>query len=134
MTEREAIEAVLQRWNDGWTTLHPEIPWTTRGEVFSSEASWARISVQHSTAEQTTMGSAPSRKFERRGNIFVQLFVQENQGAGALADLAEDVRDVLEGQRLDGLTIYAGRTEEAPSDGVWAMAAVVLPFRYTHER
>jgi hypothetical protein len=146
MTEIEAINAILSQWKTGWQALHPTsesdpqyVPWTTTNEDFAPDqlgalGAWARISVQHTAAEQATMGSAPSRKFERRGNVFVQLFAPKNNGVALLATLAEDVRTVLEGGRLGEVNIYAGRTVELPEDGVWAMATVILPFRYTRTR
>ena len=146
VTELEAINAILSRWKTGWEALHPSslsdpqyVPWTTTNEDFAPDqlgalGAWARISVQHTVAAQTTMGSAPNRKFERRGNVFVQLFAPKNAGVALLATLAEDVRSALEGERVNGLNVYAGRTIEVPEDGAWAMSTVVLPFRYTRIR
>ena len=112
MTEREAIEAILGQWKTGWASAYPSVPWTTRNEQFTTDGltSWVRITVSHTTSDQTTCGSAPSRKFERRGNVFVQLFAPVDAGYGTLADYAQTVRTVLEGVRLDGLLLYAART------------------------
>ena len=136
MTEREAIEAILEQWKTGWEAAYPAVPWTTRNEQFTTDGltSWVRITVSHTTSDQTTCGSAPSRKFERRGNVFVQLFAPVDAGYGTLADYAQTVRTVLEGVRLEELNLYAARTEEQPTDGAWAMATVVVPFRYTQTR
>lgn len=146
MTEREAIEGTYQLFAEGWAALHPgdpsdpnHVPYTFRDEVFGADQlgaleAWVRVSIQHTASDQVTHGSAPSRKFERRGNVFVQVFAPIDQGVGLLATLAGDARTVLEGQRIDDLCIYAGRTEESPGDGRWAMTVVVLPFRYTEVR
>lgn len=148
VTEREAIEAILDQWKTGWEALHAgsasptdppaatAVPWTTRNEQFDTDGltSWVRIAIIHTTADQTTVGSAPNRKFERRGNVFVHLFAPVDAGYGTLADYADDVRTVLEGKRLDGLLLYAARTEEQPTDGTWAMATVVIPFVYVDTR
>ncbi|RPH64990.1 MAG: hypothetical protein EHM89_00175 [Acidobacteria bacterium] len=146
MTEREAIEAILVHWEDEWEALHPEdtsdpdcVPWYAGNEAHETSelgalGAWARINVIHTAAEQTTMGSAPSRKFERRGNIYVQLFAPIDAGVQLRAELADDVRTAMEGFRVDELRTYAGRTEEGVEDGVWSMAVVIVPFAYTDTR
>lgn len=141
MNEREAKQAIIDEWEAEWPTLHPPdvddpdyCPFTYDNEIAESTTRWARLSVRHTTSAQTTMGSAPSRRFQREGVIFVQLFGNTDAGCGELSDLAADVRTVLEGQRLGDLVIYAGLTQEQPTDGVWAMATVQLPFRYTELR
>jgi hypothetical protein len=146
VTEREAIEAILQRWEDEWEALHPAdtgdldcVPWYAGNEAhdpadLGALGAWARINVIHTVAEQTTHGSAPSRKWERRGNIFVQLFAPIDAGVGLLAELADDVRTALEGFRSGALCTYGGRTQEGAEDGVWAMSTVVVSFRYTETR
>lgn len=146
MTEAEATQAILEAWEDGWDPLHPEdpddpehVPYTYDNEVFDTGSlgdlgAWARVSIRHSTGRQATMGSAPSRKFERRGFIMVQLFAPIDQGRTLLSELADDVRTALEGVRSSELLIHEGVTEESPSDGRWAMSVVTLPFRYTQTR
>lgn len=146
MTEREAIEAIYEQWESGWETLHPasqadpaHVPYTFRNEAFTPDTlgslgAWARLSVIHTRAEQITFGDVGTRKFERRGNVFVQLFAPIDQGVGVLADLAQDVRATLEGQRLEELNLKAARTEELPEDGGWAAVVVVVEFRYTDTR
>lgn len=146
MTEREAIEAILETWESGWETLHPVattdpacVPWTTTNEDFQADqlgalGAWARVSIIHTTADQVTMGDVGTRKFDRRGNVYVQLFAPVGSGVGLLADLAGDVRSVLEGVRLSGLTLHAGRTQEGAEDSRWAMHTVVIGFRYTDTR
>lgn len=134
MTEREAYEAIYQRMDDTWPGLQPAVPYTFDNEVFESAASWARVSVNHTVSQQVTMGAAPNRKFHRQGNVMVQLFSAANAGRGTLADLAASVRTVFEGQSLSGLHLYAASTNEVPTDGVWAMSVVVIPFRYSETR
>lgn len=146
MTEREAIEAIYEQFESGWEALHPAsptdpayVPFCFRNEAFLTDAlgalgAWARLVVNHTTGEQASMGSVGARKFERYGNVMVQLFAPVGSGVGTLADLAEDARTVLEGIRLGALALHAGRTQEAPDDGAWAMSVVVFEFRYTRTR
>lgn len=142
MNERQAIEAIYGRWESAWQAIHPAIasdpafvPYTFRNEAFTPDqlgvlGSWARVSVIHTSAEQITFGDVGTRKFERRGSVFVQLFAPIGSGVGKLADLAHDVRGALEGRRLGDLNLKAARTVEVPEDGRWAMSTVVVEFRY----
>lgn len=146
MTEREAIEAIYQQWQSGWEAIHPNIvgdparvPYTFMREDFSADSlgvlgTWARVSVAHTTAAQITFGNVGTRKFERRGNVFVQLFAPVGQGVGLLATLAGDARKVLEGKRLGELNLNAARTEEIPDESTWASVTIIVPFRYGETR
>jgi hypothetical protein len=146
VTELEAIQAILGQWETGWDALHPQdtddpdcVPYTYTNESFSTDqlgdlGAWARVSIIHTSASQLTQGSAPYRKWERRGNVFVQLFAPINQGAATLAELSDDVRTALEGHRLENLNLYEGRTEEVPDDGAWSRRVVVVRFRYVDTR
>lgn len=146
MTEVEAIQAILERWEDGWDVIHPtdpaapaHVPYTYTSETFRPDelgdlGAWCRVSIIHTSAQQLTMGSSPNRKWERRGNAIVQVFAPLDRGRLLASELADDVRAVLEGQRLGDLLLYEGRTEEGGEDGAWWMVAVVVSFRYTDHR
>lgn len=158
MNQSESRLAILQQWETGWDALHPAdpvdpedpatfVPYTYDNEAFTTDAlgrlgAWVRVAIQDSTRQQATMGSAPSRKFETRGRVFVQIFTPIDAGQALQATLADDVRTVLEGVRLGDLLLYDGVTRgenwftTGPSrtDGVWAQATVVIEFKYTDTR
>ncbi len=139
MTEAQAIEAIYQQWATGWNASHPAIPYTFENEVGDSTTSWVRVSVQHTTRQQRTQGRPPYRKYDCRGNVMVQLFSPINAGRATLSGLLDDARTVLEGISLavgggDCVYLYAGRTQEVPTDGAWFMAVLVVPFRYVETR
>lgn len=145
MTELQAIEAILQHWEDGWEALHPadpsdldHVPWTTENETYDSVASWVRISFVPTTANQGSMGATP--RWVRRGQIAVQVFTAVNTGDAARAGLSDDARTVLEGKRIaapgvtEPLCVYAGTTQNKTTDGAWNMSVVTFPYRYDHVR
>jgi len=147
MTEAQAVEALYEQWQTGWEIIHPSIvgdpervPYTFTNESFSDDqvgdlGAWVRVSMNHATAGQITHNKPPSRRFERRGEVFVQIFAPVDAGVLLLAELADDVRSVLEGVRIgDDFCTYAGRTQPNPEDGQWSMATVVIPFRYVETR
>lgn len=137
MTEAQALQAIFERWTSTWPDLQPLVPFCFDGEILESATEWARVSVQHTTSRQMTLG-VTSRRFERLGNIFVQLFCPAGAGVGRAARLAADVRTVFEARSIvaDGEVVhtYAARTEEVPTDGAWTMRTVVVPMRYVETR
>ncbi len=143
MTEAQAIEAILQRWETGWLVLHPasphadHVPYVFDNEVLEAPALWARVTVIGATRRQATMGPNGGRRFEDRGNIFVQLFGAIDAGDRPLALLAADVRTVLEARRIGtpaDIVTYEGTSRPSPSDGRWAMRTVTVPYAVDEQR
>ena len=137
MTEAQAIETLWQTWKAGWAIKHPEIDSFFENEGAAAETTYARISVRHTTGAQTSIGPPGSRRFERRGNLMVQLFAPTDQGRGYISGLADDVRSIFEGGSFgsgDPVRCYGGRTQEVPTDGNWYMVVVVIPISYFERR
>lgn len=135
MNEREAEQAIITQFKTAWAVSHPaDAPIVLDNEIGETTSKWVRLDVQYTTSQQVTMGSAPNRKFRRNGIVMVQLFSPANQGRGPLADLATDAREALEGKHLGELHLHAGSTQKQPTDGVWAMAVVTVPFWFTETR
>lgn len=138
MTEAQAIEAILQYWEAGWAPLNPAIPWTADGEVFEAVTSFVEVQISHSDRHQVTIGS--NRRFATTGTIQVVLHGDINVGRQALAELADDVRAVLEGVAITALGIdepvvtFAGSTQNETTEGRWMMSTVSVPFRYDRIR
>lgn len=133
MTEAQAVEAIYQRWNTTWPTLEPDVSFVFENEVVESANEWVRVAVRHTTARQMTTGKQ-GRKWERAGYVFVQIFAEANTGVARLLELVGHVRQVLQGQTLgnggDVVHLYEATPEPVPTDGVWAMRAVRVAFRY----
>ncbi len=144
MNEAQAVEAICEHWESEWEALHPDdpddpdnIPYVFDNEVFTAKTTWARVSVIHTQqSRQATMGPVGARKFDRGGNIAVQLFVVADQGGFALSTLADEVREIFEGVRLtvngdtEALHTYAGTTTNPRVDGPWHTCTVLSQFRY----
>jgi hypothetical protein len=142
VTEAQALEAILNAWENRWLVLHPAdvddpdyVPYTFDNETFQGVARWVRVTVVNTSRQQTTSGPVGSRRFEQRGRIAVQLFGDVNQGALELAQLSDDVRAILEGQTItvgnQEIALFEGESTTAPTDGRWAMRMVVVGFLYT---
>lgn len=139
MNEQQATDAIEQFWLDNWPVQQPAVPFTFGNEVFESVETWCRLTIVSSTGKQTTMGAPGTRKFERRGNIVVQLFGSIGIGDQQLATLADSVRTVLESARIGvqyspPVLTYEGVSRPGPSDGRWAMRMVVVPYLFIETR
>lgn len=135
MTEAQAVEAILEAWDAGWTAAHPDVPSFYDNESGAAGTSFVRVTVIHTTSQQITMGAIGARRFQRNAQIFVQLFTPIDQGRATISGLADAARSVLEGQTLAGeLVIDAGATRENQPDGTWMQMSVVLPCRYFETR
>lgn len=134
MTEAQAIEALTQHWIDTWPGLSA-VPFTFDNEIADSAASYVRVSFVPTVRAQRTMGTEGGRQFSNRGQVFVSLFGPVNVGVKALYELAAHVRTVYEAQRIaDEILTYAGSTRRSPSDGVWEMVTVTIPYWFDELR
>lgn len=140
MTEADAIEAISQRWASAWPGLQPTIPFTLENESFDAVDKWARVTVRMTSSRQHTIGPAPNRRFERRGNIFVQLFGALDAGRRPLAQLASDVRTIFEAQSIAGVSggepiiTYAANTQDVTTDLRWFIVVMIIPFVFYETR
>lgn len=136
MTEAQALEALTQRWIDTWPGLQPTVPYYFEGETHDSAATWVRITFRPAVRVQATMGPSGGRRFEERGVIFVQLFLDIGLGVKPLATLAGSVRAVYESRTISTseLVTYAasrrtgGDRDPRLSDGRWEMSVMTIPY------
>lgn len=145
MTEVEAVDAIQQRFITAWEAEMPlddlgNVAYTFEGEGFEAPANWARVTVLHASARQTSAGGTGTRRFERRGNVFVQLFTDVELGRRAASRLADVARTVFEAQRVsvagddEPIVLYAGQTREVETEGRWVRTTVSFPFTYYQTR
>jgi hypothetical protein len=138
MTEAQALEAISARWADpttGWPSLQPAVPFTFENIKYEAADRWARVTVRMTSSRQRSMGPAPFRRFERRGQIFVQLFGAVGVGRAELAGLVETVRTLYEAQTLGtDLTTYAANTQDVATEKKWFMVVVTIPFTHIESR
>jgi hypothetical protein len=146
VTEAQAMESMTQRWLDAWPGLQPGVPYTFKGELFEAVSAWARITFRPTVRKQATMGPAGGRRFEDRGVIFVQLFVDAFVGEARLVELADSVREVYESRTIgasEELVTFAasrrmggddGRGGTVVDDGRWTMSVMTIPYWFDQQR
>ena len=139
MTEAQAIEIIAAQFLAQWPTLTAAIagapvggyPFAIDNEAFKAQDTFAFLTWQPTTSQQMTMGS-PNRK-RHYLVIMVKLWSPVNQGAAALAGLADICRRIFQSQTLgtgDGVTVQAGTTSRKTTDGSWTMCMVTFPAFY----
>lgn len=142
MTEAQATEAILEAWEDGWGELHPNdpldpdyVPFTLDNEAFTAVPNWVRVTIVNTVRTQTTSGPKGTRRFEQRGRIAVQLFASVDAGSKPIAELADDVREVFEGEAIvvagQEIALFEAESRPIPTDGAWNMALVTIGYCYT---
>jgi len=125
----------MERWASDWALLHPtDVPFTLDNEAMIAVTKWARVTIVHTSRQQTTCGPKGSRRYEIRGRIAVQLFVDVDKGAAELAALADDTREVFEGEAIaaagEEIALFEGATNPIATDGRWNLAVIQFPFVY----
>lgn len=133
---------MLDAWEDRWLVLHPAettdpdyVPYVFDNEAATGVTRWARVTVVETSRLQTTSGPIGSRRFEVRGRIAVQLFADVDQGALELAELADDVREILQGKAIavgnQEIALFESQSNPATTDGRWFMKLVTTSYLYT---
>lgn len=142
-TLKAARTAILQRWVDEWVvgadartayTFENEKsapPEAVAAAAFGTDTgAWVRLTVRNTFSQQETLGPPGGRKYERRGDIHIQIFVPVDRGTADADTLAMAARAVYEGAKFGGIACYAGLPKEVGPDGRWFQVNVVIPFTY----
>lgn len=142
MTEVQALELIESTFRAGWTAIEPLVPLILENESFPSSDEFAMLTTAMLGATQRTTGRAGTRKVMREGWIMVKLWSAVDTGMTRPAQLADEVRGILEMQSLpspiagdDPVTTKAevwsrrGGASEG-TDGRWYMQLVRVPFYY----
>lgn len=93
---------------------------------------WARCSVFNTLFQQNTLGSKGKRRFERRGVMRVNIFVEGGKGTSRLDEVSTLVRDAYEGFTFEitSVTFFDVSVNEIGPSGKWYQYDVVGNFRY----
>lgn len=143
---REVQETLYQRWAAGWVDgdAEPLTPFCFANEKFDPpDAPWARVSARRLPGGQASLGKPGSRRFDRAGLLFIQLFEPpagsgegETGGVGRASDLAERAAGLFEGCRFEPHAIRFAEVEPTDAfmsdNGRWW--AVVVEGRFDYEQ
>lgn len=134
MTLAEATELLTAYFTTQWGT---KSALTREGEVYrppQDGSPWVRFTIRHTDQRQHSLGS-PTRKFDRHGLMFVQVFAPLSAGRGAADRLCEEVRGILEAKDIGpGVATFESAVREVGVDGRWLQVNVETGFRYEEQK
>lgn len=134
-----AEDAIMKRWLTEWdartfTTFEnaqftPPPLLEPGGELV--EVAWARVLIRAKESMQETLGPPGSRRFQRKSEVFVQLFVPVDTGTAEANTLAQIARAVFEGVKINSdIHFGAGIIEPIGVTDRWYQVNVTVPFDY----
>lgn len=133
MTEAEAFELLAETFVPAWESATDGLPLVLENEAMSTAPSFGMLTMKHTVSQPITIGAV--RRYERRGWVFVKLWLPADRGRKGFSELADAVRDILEGEQIgaapdEPITLDAGLTQEIGPDGTYYIGVVSFPFRY----
>lgn len=132
-TFREAQDEMLALFKTVWdATGHPALYENVADDPPTTATPWARITLQHFPGGQRSLaGEAGARRWERNGQIIVQVFTPIGKGTGEAYDLAKIVADAYEGKATASQVWFRGvRVNNIGPDGAWFQLNVIVQFTY----
>ena len=136
-TIEEARDEILTYFTAAWaptgvTLLYDDLP-----HDLPEDASWARITVQHNTFTQVTLGGKVAlggggSRFRRNGLVTVQIFTPSGDGLTTADPLVDLAVDAFEGEDTgsDRIEFRNARANEVGNDGAWHQTNVTAEFEY----
>lgn len=109
-----------------------KIVWDDVAEyVPTEEEFWARVTINHVTGEQSSLGSFDAaRRWNRSGTLIVQIFAPMGDGNSMAYDLAQTVVDGLQSFRTGCVTLRNITLNEVGANGAFFQMNVTSTFSY----
>jgi len=135
-----ARDEILLQFKTAWDAGTPPIPlliYDDKHVDLPNNASYARITIQFTTAVQSTVGGRVSlggggQRFRRFGLITVQIFSISGDGLTVADPLVDLAVDAFEGTSTgsDRIEFRNVRATDIGQDGPWYQTNVVAEFEY----
>lgn len=117
MTTRvTAKNILLNEFIDNFNTTTP-VSYTNNDTFFFTTLSpttkptdepWVRFMIQDNFSIQASIGGEGGRNFDRKGIISYQVFIPINKGTFTGDTLCEEINDIFEGKRFNGVICETG--------------------------
>jgi hypothetical protein len=138
MTADEARDEILAIFKAVWAPTGYHTVWDdTPGEPpeVDANSTWARVTVQHIDAQQSSLGDATSKKrFSNKGIVTVQIFTPAGDGHAAGYVLGQQVLNAYR-DPSNGSVWYRNQTlRELPRSGAFSQINVSANFIYDDVR
>ncbi len=135
LTPDAAYDEILTFFKDvwdatTWLALYENVP-GDKPEAGSLDP-WARVQVRTVTGNQASLsGDLGTLRWDRGGNVIIQIFVPLGEGLSEAKQLVKIVLDAYEGVTTpNGVWFRNARQNEVGSDGVWHQTNVIVDFTY----
>ena len=135
MTTNEARDALYKQFLNNWAPV-PAVPVVFENEKAKKEdvPEYVYVSVKHAGGGQETMGPVGSRKFIRRGVVFVQIYGPLDGGLKRFDELGKMARDIFEAKNISGVQTNDGEYREPIPYSGKQRAQVTVSFWYEEQK
>ena len=126
----EAADLITKRFITQWGS---ETIFALPNKEFAKDdtvTEWVRLSIKNLDADQETLGGVNKRKFEYKGIIFIQIFVELNTGTKRAYKIVQKVRDIFEGVQFNNIEVDSVSATEIGEDGKWFQIVTESHFTY----
>lgn len=136
LTISEARDEILTFFKTAWdaggsSNGLPVIYDDTKQDVPSDASAWARVSVRHTAFNQATLQGETTKRWERTGFVFVQLFTKYGNGLSLSDPLSIICLNAFEGKKTsNGVWFRNVRSNEIGQSGDWHQTNVIAEFIY----
>lgn len=137
--DKEMAELFRQAWEvtAGYTTDWPN----TKTVDHDEKDTWARWTLDYISGRQASLGGTTSRKFDKRGLIYVSVFTPLGDGLANARDASQVALFAYEGKRTPSDVWFRNVRIESEGHGQgtgrnksWWTTLVVAEFIYEHLR
>lgn len=132
-TFQVAKDEILGLFKTAWDTTGYEAIYENVGDDPPGSADpWARATLRHFAGGQASLANDNGRRrWEREGNIVIQIFVPAGDGLSEAYDLAKIVADAYEGAATASQVWFRNvRIQEVGPDKSWFQVNVIADFTY----
>lgn len=135
MTYDEARDQILAVFKASWDPTGHPVVWTdVPGSAPETETAWARVTAKHTGGGQASLaGETGTRRFDRVGTLYVQIFAQVGEGLTSAYSLAQTVSNAFEDARQD-VWFRNVRIREVGAAGAFEQINVLVDFLYDDVR
>jgi hypothetical protein len=136
VTFDEARDTILGIVKAAWSLTGYPIVWSdVPGEIPTSETVWARATIRHATGRQGSLhGANNTRRWNRTGTIFVQVFAPVGDGSTAGYIAAQSMADALQAAKDPDVWFRNVRMNEVGTSGAFEQLNVLADFSYDDVR
>lgn len=128
-TTNAAKIAINDRFIAEWTG---KTPFTLDNDDFTEPdgVPWTRLTVRGIGGGQTSLGKVGNRRYDRLGQIVINIFTPVEEGTSRGDILAQEALDLFEGTRFNGVVVNNAVIQEIGAKDTWYQINVTASFEY----